>query len=248
MTEFTVKLADIPIRISACYSETKAFLQEYLCEEPETFSISIHNNDMEFERQRMSQINEKEGSGPINYSEVYLENLAVHRKIAERLLDYDVLLFHGSAVAVDGEVYLFAARSGTGKSTHARLWRSYFGSRAVMVNDDKPFLKFTDKEILVCGSPWNGKHRLSEPIMLQLKALALLSRDERNHVEKTDICTAFPFLLKQCYHSSDSVRMARVLSMLEQLGQRARLYELGCNMEIEAARISYEGMQGEEND
>lgn len=193
-------------------------------------------------------MNEKKGSGPINYPEAYLENLAVHRKIAERLLDYDVLLFHGSAVAVDGEVYLFAARSGTGKSTHARLWRSYFGSRAVMVNDDKPFLKFTDKEILVCGSPWNGKHRLSEPIMLPLKALALLSRDERNHVEKTDICTAFPSLLKQCYHSSDPVRMARVLSMLERLGQRARLYELGCNMEIEAARISYEGMQGEEND
>lgn len=52
-----------------------------------------------------------------------------YRKIAEKLVQYDVMLFHGSAVAVDGIGYLFTAKSGTGKSTHTRLWREYFGDR-----------------------------------------------------------------------------------------------------------------------
>ncbi len=60
-----------------------------------------------------------------------------YRKLAESLLEYGVLLFHGSSVAVDGFGYIFAAQSGTGKSTHARLWRELLGERAVMVNDDK---------------------------------------------------------------------------------------------------------------
>jgi serine kinase of HPr protein (carbohydrate metabolism regulator) len=57
---------------------------------------------------------------------------------------YDTFLFHGSAIAVDGVGYLFTAKSGTGKSTHARLWRELLGARAVMVNDDKPLLRVTE--------------------------------------------------------------------------------------------------------
>ena len=57
------------------------------------------------------------------YSDIYLETMAVYRKIEDKLLDYDTILFHGSAVAVDGVGYLFTAKSGTGKSTHTRLWR-----------------------------------------------------------------------------------------------------------------------------
>lgn len=75
------------------------------------------------------------------YSLSYLETLAVYRKIVTRLVFSDILLIHGSAIAVDGKAYLFTAPSGTGKSTHTRMWREYFKDRAVMVNDDKPLNK-----------------------------------------------------------------------------------------------------------
>ena len=54
-------------------------------------------------------------------------------RIADKVI-YDTILFHGSVIAVDGEGYLFTAKSGTGKSTHARLWRETFGDRAVRVS------------------------------------------------------------------------------------------------------------------
>ena len=39
-----------------------------------------------------------------------------------RLLRFDGLLLHASAVEVDGKAYLFSGPCGTGKSTHTKLW------------------------------------------------------------------------------------------------------------------------------
>ena len=39
-----------------------------------------------------------------------------------KLLDYDGMLLHASAVEKDGCAYLFSAKSGIGKSTHTALW------------------------------------------------------------------------------------------------------------------------------
>ena len=60
-----------------------------------------------------------------------------------QLLLHNGIMLHSSCVVVDDKAYLFTARSGTGKSTHTRLWCQLFGDRAVMVNDDKPFLRCT---------------------------------------------------------------------------------------------------------
>lgn len=62
-----------------------------------------------------------EGQPIRQYSDAYLETTAVQRKLAEKLFDYDTLLFHGSTIAVDNQAYLFTAKSGTGKSTHTQL-------------------------------------------------------------------------------------------------------------------------------
>ena len=73
-------------------------------------------------------------------------------KIANCIVEYspfyDLLknhgfMLHASAVEVDGKAYLFSASSGTGKSTHTKLWQEYFGyDKALIINDDKPALKF----------------------------------------------------------------------------------------------------------
>lgn len=76
-----------------------------------------------------------------------LEETAVYRKIADKMVDYDTFVFHGSVIAVEGQAYLFTAKSGTGKSTHTRLWREMLGDKAVMVNDDKPMLRVTESGV-----------------------------------------------------------------------------------------------------
>jgi len=84
-----------------------------------------------------------------------------------RLLGYDGLMLHASAVAYEGYAYLFSAPCGTGKSTHARQWQEHFGSDQVqIINDDKPAIRLIDNIFQVFGTPWSGKseHNLNKQV------------------------------------------------------------------------------------
>ena len=80
--------------------------------------MTTSQEDIDFEREKSASEDEVEGIPTRHFSDSYLEELAVYRKIAEKMIDYDTILFHGSVIAVDGIGYLFTAKSGTGKSTH----------------------------------------------------------------------------------------------------------------------------------
>ena len=71
--------------------------------------------------------------------------------------DKHTVLFHSSTVNRAGKAYMFLGQSGTGKSTHSRLWLKYIeGSR--LLNDDNPVVRIgEDGRAEVYGSPWSGK-------------------------------------------------------------------------------------------
>lgn len=174
-----------------------------------------------------------------SFSESYLETLAVYRKIADKLLDYDTILFHGSAVAVDGVGYLFTAKSGTGKSTHTRLWREMLGERAVMINDDKPLIRVSESGIIVYGTPWDGKHRLSTNIGVPLKALCILERAAENSITGITKSDAYNILVQQVNRPSAPQKLIKTLQLIDRLAENVKLYRIGCNMNPQAAEISY---------
>lgn len=204
--------------------------------------IRITQSDIDFEREKSAREDIKEGIPIRNFSDAYLETLAVYRKIADCLLSCDTLLFHGSVIAVDGEGYLFTAKSGTGKSTHTRLWREHFGERAVMVNDDKPLLRITDSGVTAYGTPWDGKHRLSTNTAVPLKGICILARDTTNHIEPVERHAVYPLIVQQTNRSLSADGMKQTLSLIDRMLNVVPVYRLGCNMDIEAARVAYEGM------
>ena len=212
-------------------------------ESPVYFSIVTTQSDIDFEREKSAREDIKEGIPIRHFSDAYLETLAVYRKIADHLLSRDTLLFHGSVIAVDGEGYLFTAKSGTGKSTHTRLWREYFGERAVMVNDDKPLLHITDSGVTAYGTPWDGKHRLSTNTAVPLKGICILTRDTTNHIEQAEPHDTYPMIVQQTNRSLTADGMKQTLSFIDRMLNVVPVYRLGCNMDIEAARVAYEGMQ-----
>ena len=71
--------------------------------------------------------------------------------------EMNTLLFHASVVCREGKAYMFLGPSGTGMSTHTRLWLRYIeGSR--LLNDDNPVVRIeNDGRAEVYGSPWSGK-------------------------------------------------------------------------------------------
>lgn len=234
---FTIKLADIPIGVETIFERCFQQCGEYLTEEEPKVWVRTDLSDIAAER---------EASDGQPGSDDCLETLAVYRQIAEKLIRENVLLFHGSAVAADGKGYLFMADSGTGKSTHTRIWRNELprlGHEIFMINDDKPLLKFTEEAVLACGTPWNGKHKLGTNTMVPLAGVCLLKRGEKNRIRRADSQEAFPWLMQYCYRPREKEDVAATILLLDELARRVPVYELHCNMEPDAALVSFEGMR-----
>ncbi len=237
------KIADKVVSINSIYEDVHLYCSEYLTHEPTDYIVSISQADIEYEREKSVNEDKMKGIATKNFTDQYLEELAVYRKIAEKMIDYDTVLFHGSVIAVDGIGYLFTAKSGIGKSTHTKLWREFFRERAVMVNDDKPLLKITENGIIAYGSPYNGKHRIGTNISVPLKAICILTRDVNNHIEQITRDQAYAMLLQQVYRPADASKLIKTLALIDIIADNVKLYQLGCNMNILAAKVAYEGMQ-----
>ncbi|MBQ7415669.1 MAG: hypothetical protein IJW14_01365 [Oscillospiraceae bacterium] len=247
MSEFTIGIAERRIRICAMYDYAQEFCKKYLTEGEPDFTVTILPEDIEFERAKSAREDEVEGIPTRQYSPGYLETLAIYRKIVEKMLDYNAFLFHGSGISVDGEGYLFTAKSGTGKSTHAWFWRMEFGDRFVTVNDDKPLLLVKEEKVILCGTPWDGKHRFSTNIMVPLKAIVLLERGEENVIDPVDVATALPMLVQQTYRPAGPVALSKTLKLIESMTKKVGLYRLKCNKKPSAARVAYDGMNRKDN-
>jgi hypothetical protein len=220
------------VEVNSLHEAVHRYCAAYRTDAPADFSVTISQEDIEYERAR------EETPG---HADAYLEELAVYRKVSEKMPYYDTILFHGSVIAVDGAAYVFTAKSGTGKSTHTALWRRLFGDRAVMVNDDKPLLHVGDV-VTAYGTPYDGKHKLSNKIAVPVKAVCILERAEENSIVKITRSEAYPMLVQQAYRPVDTAAMQKTLSLIDKMADSVELYRLGCNMDPDAARVAYEGM------
>lgn len=224
------RIADIDFTFTAQYPFLTKQCHEYETEEP---GIDVSVTEAEIEKEKMTETTVSPG---------YLESLAVYRKISEIMPEHDTFLFHCSAIAVDDQGYLFTAPSGTGKSTHTRLWRERFDGRAVMINDDKPMIQVRDDEIYVCGTPWNGKHNLGCNRKVPIRGICILERGTKNSIWQMKSAEAYPFLWVQIYHPANRESMIRTIQLLKKVAERIPLYRLQCNISQEAVTVAWDAM------
>ena len=235
---FTIELAGTCIGITCRHKENKDFFRDYLTDEAAEISVEPSCEDI----CRMEKTLQEE-VGTINPAPWFIENNAIHGLLAEALIDHGVLLMHGSAVVLDNEAYIFMANSGTGKSTHTRLWIEQFAGRAWMLNDDKPMIRISDSGILAYGTPWDGKHHLSRNASVPLNAIALISRGEDNHIEPVGSVESVTAIFPHVIRPQDPAKMKKVMEMETILVKHVGVYRLRCNMDPEAAVVAYEGMR-----
>ena len=228
------RIADKNIKINSLYSFVHVYCKKYRTDGEPDFEIEITCKDIDAERKTVKA----------DVTGGWLEISAVYRKIAEIMPKYDTLMIHGSAISVDGEGYLFTAKSGIGKSTHVKLWQELLGDRAVIVNDDKPFIRMSENEARVYGTPYSGKEGLNTNISVPLKAICILERSEENRIEQINFRETFPILIQQTYHPSDREMFDRMFNLLDRLKLFVKFYRLSCNKKLEAAEISYSAMKG----
>lgn len=236
MKNKTYKFADIVADVSYETDYVLEQCKDYISGESAELNISVAAEDVEIEKKR---------SDGEEYPYGYLESLALYRKFCNAAVYKDVLLFHSSAIAVDGKAYLFAAPSGTGKSTHTRLWRRAFGDRAVTVNDDKPLVKLVGDALTVYGTPWDGKHKLSSNTSATVAGICFLARGKENRIKRLSPMEALPEFLSQTYRPEGEEGVKKMLDLSMKIIASVPMYKLECNISDEAVKVAYEEMSGD---
>lgn len=245
MESFIMEIAGLVVQVYPMFQSTKEYCRPYLSEKNPTFVVRVTPEDLVCEQILLELEAVEEGLKIRKFKEPFLERSTIQRRIADRLLEENVLMMHGSTVAVDGQAYLFTAACGTGKSTHTRLWRESFGDRAVMVNDDKPFLQITPSGVLAYGSPWSGKHGLASNVCVPLKGICVLYRGKENTIRRIEPDSCLDMLRHQVHTPSDDSLSAETFSLVNELAETVPLWEMYCNKEQEAAIVSYSAMSGD---
>ena len=232
MEPFVMEIAGFAVGVEPLFESTRMYCREYWTDREPEFHVTVTREELQQEQELLNIEADEEGLKRRKFSDMFLERSVIQRRVAENLAQRDVLLMHGSTVALDGRAYLFTAPCGTGKSTHTRLWREVFGDRAVMVNDDKPFLKLTGDAVLACGSPWTGKHGIGTNVCVPLSGICILSRGMENVIRPAEPEQVLEFLRSQCFPPQG----------LEKLLSRVGLWQMECTKDPQAAVIAHGAM------
>lgn len=165
--------------------------------------------------------------------------------LGETLPLYRKLLFHGAVVSFKGKAYVFTAPSGTGKSTHIKLWKTYLGDSVTVICGDKPIISVPeepDSKVSVFGSPWGGKEGWQTNSSAIMGGLCFIGRSNENTIRSVLPSVAINRTINQAYIPKDPHALGLTLDMIDALLKRVPLFELSCDMSRSAVQTSFETM------
>lgn len=87
------RIADKVVEICSIYDEVHEYCSDYLTDDQADYTVTTTQADIDFEREKSAREDEIEGIPTRHFSDSYLEELAVYRKIAEKMISYDTILF-----------------------------------------------------------------------------------------------------------------------------------------------------------
>lgn len=148
---------------------------------------------------------------------------------------------HSSVIRWGDDAVMFLGESGTGKSTHTRLWREHIAG-AELLNDDSPIIGIEQGIPTVYGSPWSGKTPCYRNEHYPIRAIIRLSQAPHNRITKLPTLRAIGALLPSCppAFAYDSQLQDRICTTLSEVIARVPVYHLECLPNADAARLSFE--------
>lgn len=150
------------------------------------------------------------------------------------------LEIHSSVTVCEGWGYAFLGKSGTGKSTHSRLWKENIpGSR--LLNDDNPIIRIKDGgEVRIYGSPWSGKTPCYKAESAPLGAVVRIRQSPENSIHRLTPVEAYASMYSSCSAFREIRNTADgIHSTLVQLIGSVPMYCLDCRPDREAAELCH---------
>ena len=151
----------------------------------------------------------------------------------------DTLAIHSSCIVYQDKAVLFLGESGTGKSTHTRLWREHIEG-AVLLNDDSPMIRVEEGKVWAYGSAWSGKTPCYKQERYELVACVRLSQAPYNRIQKLPVLQAYGAIHPSCApeFAYDEALYDEVSRIIGQILSVVPCYHLACLPDREAALLS----------
>ena len=188
---------------------------------------------------------EEEKSHSEKFPGGYIENICLYRSLCRQIPALNRILLHSSVLSLDGNAYGFLGRSGTGKSTHTRLWMQYLDGVEI-VNGDKPILECRDNTIFAYGTPWMGKEGWGKNTVVPLKGLCFLEQAPENSIVRLTNAQAVSRIFTQVFLPEDEEMVNKTLEFIDKLVESIPMYLLKCTISQDAVRCSYEALTGKQ--
>lgn len=230
---FAIKIADITIGIDEKHDFVKRFCRDYIVDS-QCFDFCVCADESSIEKEYL------DGNGM--FSKPYCESICIYREICKRIPEYDAFLLHAAVIELDGISYAFTAKSGTGKSTHIRLWQRAFGQRCRIINGDKPIVRKFGKKFYACGTPWCGKEGYQTNAISPLGGLCFLERAAENSISDANSNEIISRIFHQLFIPEDADLQNKFFALLNDFLADTPSYILRCNMDESAALTAFEGM------
>ena len=203
----------------------------------------IHGTLVVSEDFRSGEYFPKPGVGP--YSTVMQLTTSLMVMYTAVFSTQSTLLMHASVVRHKGLANLFLGKSGTGKSTHSRLWLENVEG-CDQINDDNPVLRFADDGSLhVYGTPWSGKTPCYRNTDVQVRAIVRLEQAPHNRISRLKGLAAYAAVLP----SASSIKWDRTMqegvsSTIEKIAMTVPVWHLDCLPDADAAFTCLKGVEG----
>lgn len=234
MSELYIKIADLKVCMLCNYPYAKRLCADFEIEPCKAdITVSATADEIVAERGQYSEV---------TFSEGYCEGICLYRAIAERLPLFDGFVFHGAAITIGGRGFIFAAPSGTGKTTHISLLMKNYPDEVGIINGDKPIIRKIDGEWRVCSTPWAGKEGWKVNSTAALAGIVLVERAEENSILPVSPSENFDAVIRQVYIPKSAEACAATLSLIDEMAQDVKFYRLGCNMDDSAAACSFDAL------
>ncbi|MEN5088399.1 hypothetical protein ABE426_18180 [Sphingobacterium faecium] len=153
---------------------------------------------------------------------------------------HEVIMIHGSVINLNGQGIVFLGKSGTGKSTHSRLWLSHIPETSLL-NDDNPAIRIKEDGVLIYGTPWSGKTPCYKNESIVLKAFVRLQQAPENKFDLMPGIKGFIAVLPSC----TAIRwnkdlFAEMNTTLEKVISKVQVGFLKCLPDQAAAELCHE--------
>ena len=156
------------------------------------------------------------------------------------LAPYETVAIHSSCVVYGDKAVIFLGESGTGKSTHTKLWLENI-KHTTLLNDDSPILRVEDGRIWVYGSPWSGKTPCYKQEKYELKACVRLSQAKYNQITKLPVLQAYASVHPSCppMFAYDETLYDHISLIIDRMISSLPFYHLACLPDIDACELSF---------